>query len=375
VSSISPSATSETNSFTVSVDQISEAEWNRSLQGFADANIYQTWAYGAVSWGESQLSHLVLKRGAETVALAQLRVIRLPIIGRGIAYLRWGPVCQAVNGKFDESIFCAVMSALVKEYARRRRLLLRVIPQVFQQEAPSSAVASALRGFEFTADADVAAYRTSRVDLSPAPELIRKRLDQKWRNQLNGAERNDLHIAEGTSEELYHEFLALYHEMMARKQFETTVDVNEFLRIQQRLPENQKMLIMISRKAGVPMTGLVASTVGATGIYLLGATSNEGMKSKGSYLLQWTMMQRLKERGCLWYDLGGINPEGNPGVYHFKQGMGGEEVQGLGRYSVAKDILSAVSVKSAERAKSLGVILRKRWSRRSSPETAPQVSR
>jgi lipid II:glycine glycyltransferase (peptidoglycan interpeptide bridge formation enzyme) len=36
------------------------------------------------------------------------------------------------------------------------------------------------------------------------------------------------------------------------------------------------------------------------------------------------MIEWLKERGCHWYDLGGIDPENNPGVYHFKCGIAGK---------------------------------------------------
>ena len=41
--------------------------------------------------------------------------------------------------------------------------------------------------------------------------------------------------------------------------------------------------------------------------------ATEGLNSKGAYLLQWTMIQWLKENGITWYDLGGIDPEGNRG--------------------------------------------------------------
>ena len=67
------------------------------------------------------------------------------------------------------------------------------------------------------------------------------------------------------------------------------------------------------------MAGLVASAMGDSAIYLLGATSDDGLNAKGAYLLQWTLIQWLKENGFKWYDLGGIDPEGNPGVYSFKK--------------------------------------------------------
>ncbi len=122
---------------------------------------------------------------------------------------------------------------------------------------------------------------------------------------------------------LYRTFCRMYKQMRKRKTFETTVDVEEFGRIQQDLPESHRMQVLICEDNGVPVAGLVASAMGDSAIYLLGATSDEGLKSKGAYLLQWTLIKWLKERGVRWYDLGGIDPEGNPGVYHFKRGLSG----------------------------------------------------
>ena len=339
--------------FTTEIDQVTEAQWNALLEGFVDASLYQTWAYGAVSWGDKQLSHLVLRDCGRPVALAQFRIVRLPVLGRGVAYLRWGPVCTPAGSEWNEAVCREALRAIIAEYVDRRRLLLRILPRQFTQDNQGSRLLELCQELGMRPDDDVKPYHTFRVDLSPPLETLRKSLDQKWRNQLNGAERNGLEVVEGTSDAIYQEFLALYDEMMARKQFDTTVDVREFRQIQERLPEPQKMWILISRKDGKPMTALVGSRVGNMGIYLLGATSNEGMKTKGSYLLQWTLMQRLKERGCRWYDLGGINPETNPGVYHFKQGLGGQEVNGLGRLALSADLLSTASVNGAEKLRAL----------------------
>jgi hypothetical protein len=341
---LQPTASNHLPRYEVSVDQVKEGEWNALVDSFADANFYQTWAYGAISWGENQLSHCVVRVAGHTVAIAQLRIVKLPVVRAGIAYLRWGPACQPKGHAWEPEIHRQALQAIEEEYAGRRGLMLRVIPNVFAQDAASTHVLAHLKAHSFQLENDTTPYRTLRVDLRQEPDIIRKRLDGKWRNQLNAAERNGLTILEGSEDTLYRQFLDLYNEMMARKQFETTVDAAEFQQIQQRLPEQQKMIVMISVKDGVPQTALVSTSVGSTGIYLLGATSNEGMKSKGSYLLQWRMMNRLRERGCHWYDLGGINPETNPGVYHFKSGMGGEEVTGLGRFERQGDALSSAAV-------------------------------
>ena len=49
----------------VEVDRATPAEWAQMLDLFNDANLYQTWSYGRVRWGEENLSHLVLKRNGE----------------------------------------------------------------------------------------------------------------------------------------------------------------------------------------------------------------------------------------------------------------------------------------------------------------------
>lgn len=333
----------------VRVDDVTEVEWYNRLEQFGDASFYQTWAYGAVSWGDSQLSHLVLEPADGPAGLAQVRVVTLPVLRAGVAYVRWGPCAQRRGAPWDPDAWRQSLGALVAEYADRRGLLLRVIPNVYEEDDHAGAALEILREHGLERDAAIPAYRTIRVDLAPDPEAIRKRFDGKWRNQLNAAERRDLTVTEGTGDDLFGQFVDLYDEMMSRKQFETSVDVRAFRRIQQRLPDASKMLVLIAASNGVAQAGLVATAVSETGIYLLGATTSEGMKNKGSYLLQWQMMCRLRTVGCRWYDLGGINPETNPGVYHFKNGMGGIECRQLGRFSRGGSRLSTAAVHAAER--------------------------
>ena len=348
---ISESAPKE-SPYSVEVDQVNEGQWSSIIDLFSDASLYQTWAYGATLWNESELSHLVIRDEAgELAAAVQVRIIKIPVIGCGVAYIRWGPLCHRKGMEWNKEAWTAIMDAVVDEYYRRRRLLLRVIPRHYAQEPFAEFIRKDIEAREFERETEVSFYRTMCVDLTPSLEAIRKNLDGKWRNQLNSSERQGLEVLEGTSDELYAKFISLFDEMMARKQFESSVDVHDFRKLQGRLSDNEKMIIMITQKEGKPMTGLISSRVGAVGIYLLGATSNEGMKSKGSYLLQWRMMTRLKELGCASYDLGGINPEGNPGVYHFKEGMGGVERSEIGRFALGIDSMSGKAVALGERLK------------------------
>jgi lipid II:glycine glycyltransferase (peptidoglycan interpeptide bridge formation enzyme) len=312
--------------FQIEIDRTNSTEWAEMLDLFSDANVYQTWSYGQVRWGEENLSHLVLKRDGEVVGMAQLRIVRPIRLKFGIAYLRWGPLCERVGRPLDAEVITTLAHALEREYLNKRKLFLRIIPNAFVASPRAAALQSAFSAFTPEPLTRDNTYRTFLLDLSASLGELRKNFDPKWRNKLSGAERNQLKIISGNGLEDYDNFCRIYRNMRDRKAFETTVDVEEFRRIQENLAEGHRMRILICEDKGVPVAGLVVSTIGNYAIYLLGATSDEGLHSKGAYLLQWTALKWLKENGIRWYDLGGIDPETNPGVYNFKRGMSGSDL-------------------------------------------------
>jgi lipid II:glycine glycyltransferase (peptidoglycan interpeptide bridge formation enzyme) len=125
------------------------------------------------------------------------------------------------------------------------------------------------------------------------------------------------------------------------------------------------MQVLICEDRGVPVAGLVASAMGDLAIYLLGATSDCGLNAKGSYLLQWTLIQQLKQTGVRWYDLGGIDPVGNPGVYAFKKGFSAADVVQMSPSVACNNFLSSAIVRA-------GMALQRTFRSRMAPvPTAP----
>ena len=361
----------------VEVDRVTPAEWSQMLDLFDDANIYQTWSYGGIRWGEGNLSHLVLKRAGEVLGIAQVRIIRPTRFKFGMAYLRWGPLYERRGRPHDSEVVAALARSLEDEYVGKRKLFLRILPNAFAGTPRAKAVHDAFG--HFTPEPLIAdnTYRTFVVDLSRSIEDIRKSLDPKWRNKLSGAEKNELKVLAGHGGhgcgDLYRTFCLIYNQMRKRKTFETTVDVEEFGRIQQDLPESHRMQVLVCEDKGVPVAGLVASAMGDSAIYLLGATSDDGLKSKGAYLLQWTMIKWLKEHGVRWYDLGGIDPEGNPGVYSFKKGLSGIDVTQLSPLVTCDSVASSAMVRA-------GLAMRRavrvcRSALQSTRTVSPEVSR
>ena len=61
----------------------------------------------------------------------------------------------------------------------------------------------------------------------------------------------------------------------------------------------------------------------------------------------------MKENGCQWYDLGGIDPDNNPGVYHFKSGISRREIYHIGQFEISQSKISNLIVKGAEKVKGI----------------------
>jgi lipid II:glycine glycyltransferase (peptidoglycan interpeptide bridge formation enzyme) len=335
----------------VEVDCATSIEWSRMLDLFEDANLYQTWSYGGVRWGTKNLSHLILKRNDELVAMAQIRIIRPTKLKFGMAYLRWGPLCQRRGRELDANVLIHMARALHEEYVCKRRLMLQILPNAFVGSPRAEQFQSAFSGFTQGSGTSANLYRTFLVDLTAPTEKLRRNLDAKWRNKLSQGEKKGLKILAGHGTQEYRVFCGIYDQMRKRKSFETTVDVEEFGRIQEDLPERHRMRVLICEQEGVPVAGIVISALGDSAIYLLGATSDDGLNCRGAYVLQWTVIQWLKDNGFRWYDLGGIDPQANPGVYSFKRGLSGDDVFQLSPIVACDSVVSSVVVRASLLAK------------------------
>ena len=333
--------------YVVQIDRIRSADWSEIIRRFDDATIYQTWSYGSVRWGQGHLSHVVLKRDGEVVGAAQARIIKVPILGAGIAYIPFGPLWRLSGRQKDFATFQQVVRALYTEYVLRQGLLLRVLPNKIDDE-DLDMIYRILQEEGLFLQQSIPFYRTFLIDLSLSIDQLRKSLDQKWRNCLNRAEKNKLTIIEGTDNNLYERFSNIYKEMHERKKFIEFVDINKMRAVQKDLEDHFKMTIILCESGVEPASALVCAAIGDTGIYLLGATNDTGRRLHASYLVQWRVIEWLKARGCRWYDLGGIDPEQNPGTYHFKAGLSGrlgKEVRFLGQFDGCQSFLSSFITK------------------------------
>lgn len=340
--------------YTSEVDVVDEQKWYQILQEFNDANIYQTYAIGAGSCHRRNISHLILKKEGEVVAAAQARITRIPLLKVGAATIQAGPLWKRGCSEPDPEVFRQAVRALRNEYVCTRGLVLRLFPDLHSDDVPCFSSALADEGFS-QAPTGVR-NRTIVMDLSPSFEELYAGLGRNWKKNLKIANRGRLELIEGTSDDLFEAFLGIYKEMVVRKTFVSFADINKFRRTQASLPENFKMIIMLARSHEGLCAGVICTAIGKSATYLFGATSNTGLKSSGSYLLQWKLIEKLKERGFSTYDLGGIDPLRNPGTYKFKKdlaGVNGRDVNLLGRFDSDPGPVSYAFVNLGEGLKAL----------------------
>lgn len=319
--------------------------WDSLAGAFRGMNIYQTALYGdlhSAGFGRS-CERVVVYRSQRVAAMAQIRIKRLPLTRWGVAEVDWGPLWHHDGSEPDLASLARCLEALRREFCEKRGLQLRIRPYSTYDAPRDATLVECFKDHGFSHNPDARPYHTVVIDLSQSLEGIRIGFHQKWRNQLNVAERAGLSHEFGTTREHFDRFYAVYHAMWRKKQFPTGVRLPVIRELHAALPVNDRFLITLVRHADVDIGATVCVARGVTLHYFLGATlPGEQEALRPGYLLQWLHVQRGKEFGLQWYDLGGYD-DSHPNIARFKKRTNGrcivfpgqfEALPGGGRHKV-----------------------------------------
>jgi hypothetical protein len=312
------------------IEPLNPSKWRELAGTFLDYNYRQLWAFGqacAERLGATSECVAVTQAG-QLLGLANLRLKRTPVFKTGIAYLNGGPLVRR-GTETDPERLLVCLRKLAQEYVHDRKMILRVKGTI-GPPAWNQTQSDLLDGAEFVPTHLGKPSRTIVLDINRDPADIRKNFAHQWRTNLNNAEKMGITVKIGTGSEMFEAFANLYAQLLDRKQFKTDLGAAFYASVQTRLSGDEQFLVSLAEFKGAPVGGYVSSMLGDTCCLLLGASSQQGLELRSSYLLQWLTMQEAQKHSCRWYDLGGIDPEDNPGVYRFKKGMGGTETAAAG---------------------------------------------
>jgi peptidoglycan pentaglycine glycine transferase (the first glycine) len=342
--------------------------WDTFVASDPHGHVLQSWAWGelkaAFGWRALRVA-LWDKEQEKIVAGAQILFRSLPFTPLSIAYVPKGPVLN-----WDDAALCQRFFHTLHPLLRARRVaFLRIDPdfpesigmpaeETAEGEKPSEPaaleepdavfgglysvaegerVAHQLRALGFRAVEDsIQPRRTIAIDLTPDERTIAQRQKPKWRYNAGLAARKGVAVRVATSDEDIQHWYDLMQVTSERDIF--AVHTLEYYRVAlQFFQEANQARLMLAEHEGKLLAGIFVTLVGKEGIYLYGASGNEGRHLMPNHLLQWEAMRWAKAQGATLYDLWGISETEDPndsmaGVYRFKRGWGGKMIRYIGSF-------------------------------------------
>jgi lipid II:glycine glycyltransferase (peptidoglycan interpeptide bridge formation enzyme) len=324
----------------VSIKLVSRTEWDKLSPLFRDLSYRQCGSYAeAAAHDVGAASEFnAFFRAEELVALANVRVKRVPFSPFGIAYSHYGPI-TALRDEFSAELFGCCLDALKKTYVEDRRLTLRIVPPLGGGKW-LKAQEECFETRDFQLLASHRPHETFVLELTRPLDDIRKGLDGKWRTDLSKAQRSNIDVTRSTAPADFDRFEPMFTSLVQEKGFATRQDVAFFRRVQEKALAADQLVVHLAWHSGELIAGHIGSFVGDTAVYLLGASTAKGRELRASYLLQWAVIEYAKRIGNLFYDLGGIDQQANPNVYLFKKRLNGQRLTEIGPYELAPSRLA-----------------------------------
>ena len=258
---------------------------------------------------------LLLRSGGETVQM--VRVERRTIRGVGkLAWIRRGPTGR------PSGVDSIQLEPEISRWLSDHGFCL-VVASPWQREPEPEPDIGSLK----------ARPRTIWINLSVGRDQLWQNLNKTWRAHVGRAQRHGVVVETTRDPELVSEYFALCSHIGQIKGFvvRTSVDLIQQL-IDTPHTESVETKLFVATCEGRIASGAVVARCGQSIHYMGGASNREFARQKPGEALHWAIVEWGLSKGYTRYDLEGIDPEGNPGVYAFKKKMGGEEVTLVGRH-------------------------------------------
>ena len=193
--------------------------------------------------------------------------------------------------------------------------------------------------------------RTIWLDLTLGLDALSKALDSQWRYGARRALREGVIVKTTTAPADVSTFFHMCNALSAAKGFSLPGSEALMLElIRSSSPDSAVgMALYVGEVDGVIAGGALVARCGQHLHYLWGASDRRFSKYRVSEAVQWQVIQDGVASGMTRYDLEGIDPEGNPGVYEFKRKMGGHEVTLQGMETMPLSWVGSVAVGVGQR--------------------------
>ncbi len=303
--------------------------WDSIISQFSDGSIYQTtkWAQHKESSGW-QVIRLISFDQNRPAAAAQCLYRRGPL-GSVVVWVAGGPI-----GKID-SVSSNFVN-IVKQTVSARFLYIRIAVMRQTDVASSNALITA----GWRRSSVIIGTKSSLVHSLDAEESTRRsRCSSNWKRNLKRSAQNEgsTYIwkspdAKSISDAYAQmdEFKGVKGVSLARSSDDLQSVINAF--------GDSLILVRSDDKDGAPLAIRGALLFNETAWDFIAVTTPAGRKKYASHAVFWALAEQCFQLGIKQFDLGGIDPINNRGVYDFKKGTGTMQVDYLGEWETSSPL-------------------------------------
>jgi dTDP-4-amino-4,6-dideoxygalactose transaminase len=312
------------NEYDFKWNKFSYQEWERVFYSINKSNLLQSWDYGEAkskTQGWSVLRSIIYNK-VKPIGVVQVLIKKYPVFGR-IARINRGPLfVDKVTYKTELHIY----KLLGKELSKHNIRILFIAPEInFSDHAR---IGLKLLGYS---KIKKQSWRSSWLDLSLSNEVLRQKLNGKWRNQLKSSEKANLEFkVSGLKDDLVW-LTNKYLVFQKQKKFEgIPISILNFFR--DKSNRKDQVYTTFAQKDGIPIAGLIIIKHGIACTYVVGWNDKIGRSFYATNFLLWKSIIEMKKIGCKWFDLGGLNEDLYYDITRFKNGLGGCKYKLIGEY-------------------------------------------
>ncbi len=315
----------ENTQYQIVWDSVDQLAWDKLLESVGKSNLLQSWAYGEAKANVEgwNVHRGLILQNERSVAMFQALEKSWPIVG-GIVRINRGPLWLHELVPMEE--MSKVYTLFRRQWLWWKRSVLLIAP-----ELPRTVEYMSLLAHQGYHQRKGNSWGSAWLDLQKNEEELRRSLKSNWRKKLSGGERIGLEFSVNSSDESFQWLMEQYRSLMSIKHFQGP-SIELLKSIREHLLHIDHMLVMQALYEGKPIAGVLIVMHGLACTYLVGWNGADGRKLKAHNFLLWNAALEMKRRGCMWFDLGGVDKDNTSEIATFKLGMGGEEYHLVGEW-------------------------------------------
>jgi len=299
-----------------------DLEWDQKLVTLDDFTFYQStkWARHRANFGWQ--THRLIYQGPEQ---CQAQVLTKRILGTTIAWIPGGPIAdfEHLNSQFVDCLSAITGS---------KRLFIRLN----SLENSSDQACNKLKRNKWKrTKSPLSSGRSLQINLTKSESTRKELLSNNWARNLHRGETRNSKPYEWKN--FAPEAIAeIYGQLSRYKDLDSSSDTPS-LEVIKSIVDNFESSLKIFRcddEIGKPLAIRGAVLLGKKAWDIFAAATPQGRKQYSSYVTAWSLFDFCAKSEIATYDLSGVDPIKNKGVFDFKNGTGANQIEYVGEWEI-----------------------------------------